>query len=368
FAGRVVGTTTTASITPGNVSFGGLKAVTTAATAGLGGTATTSFGLGGAGTTTASLGLGGTPVATVGLGGTQSTSLGVGGATTTTPSLGGTTATTSSATTTTQAGTGFNLAVTSSSGLSLGGGLKFGVTATTCTPASSTGGFSLPVLSTATTTTALGTGTASTSVTSTTTTLPAMNYSQLEKAINKWTHELEEQEKIFIQQATQVNAWDRLLIENGEKITQLNSDVEKVKIDQQRLDHELDFILAQQKELEEMLVPLEKTIEQLPPISYQQHADLEREHTYQLAENIDGQLKRMAQDLKEIIEHLNATNTSQDSNDPIQQVSKILNAHMDSLQWVDQNTALLQRRVDEISKLAEQRRREQERNFRLAYN
>ena len=46
-----------------------------------------------------------------------------------------------------------------------------------------------------------------------------MNYRQLEEAINKWTLELEEQEKIFLQQATQVNAWDRLLIDNGEKVS-----------------------------------------------------------------------------------------------------------------------------------------------------
>ena len=45
-----------------------------------------------------------------------------------------------------------------------------------------------------------------------------MNYRQLEEAINKWTLELEEQEKIFLQQATQVNAWDRLLVDNGEKV------------------------------------------------------------------------------------------------------------------------------------------------------
>ena len=47
---------------------------------------------------------------------------------------------------------------------------------------------------------------------------PSMNYRQLEEHINKWTIELEEQEKIFLQQATQVNAWDRLLIDNGEKV------------------------------------------------------------------------------------------------------------------------------------------------------
>ena len=60
-----------------------------------------------------------------------------------------------------------------------------------------------------------------------------MTYRQLEESINKWTLELEEQEKMFLNQATQVNAWDRLLVHNGEKIVTLNESVEKVKMDQQ---------------------------------------------------------------------------------------------------------------------------------------
>ena len=47
----------------------------------------------------------------------------------------------------------------------------------------------------------------------------AMSYRQLEDFINKWTLELEEQEAIFLDQATQVNAWDRLLIDNGDNVS-----------------------------------------------------------------------------------------------------------------------------------------------------
>ncbi|XP_074660003.1 uncharacterized protein LOC141912608 [Tubulanus polymorphus] len=275
-------------------------------------------------------------------------------------------------------GGGFTLAASSAPATAPSGfGLKPTTAAslTTATPAATTTAtsgltFNLPASTAATTlkSTAVSLSTATTTTASTAQPLPAMNYRQLEEAINKWTLELEEQEKMFLQQATQVNAWDRLLIENGDKITQLNIDVEKVKHDQKRLDHELDFIQSQQKELEEMLTPIEKAVEELPPIGYSQHADLEREHTYQLAENIDAQLKRMVGDLKEIVEHLNTSNSSQDSSDPIYQIARILNAHMDSLQWVDQNSAMLQRKVDEISKLAETRRIEQEKNFRLAYD
>ncbi|KAF4105298.1 nucleoporin 62 like [Onychostoma macrolepis] len=201
----------------------------------------------------------------------------------------------------------------------------------------------------------------------TTSTAPVMSYAQLEALINKWSSELEDQERHFLQQATQVNAWDRMLVENGEKITALHKDMEKVKLDQRRLDQELDFILSQQKELEDLLSPLEESVKEQSGTIYMQNADEERERTYKLAENVDAQLKRMSQDLKEIIEHLNTSSGPADTTDPLQQICKILNAHMDSLQWVEQNSVLLQRRVQEVSKLCESRSKEQEKSFRLNF-
>ncbi|XP_075619516.1 nuclear pore glycoprotein p62-like isoform X1 [Balearica regulorum gibbericeps] len=224
----------------------------------------------------------------------------------------------------------------------LGFGLKVpGTTAaatSTATSTTSASGFALN-MKPLNTTGAIGAGTSTAAVTTTTTTAPpVMTYAQLESLINKWSLELEDQEKHFLHQATQVNAWDRTLIENGEKITSLHREVEKVKLDQKRLDQELDFILSQQKELEDLLTPLEESVKEQSGTIYLQHADEERERTYKLAENIDAQLKRMAQDLKDIIDHLNTSGGPADTSDPLQQICKILNAHMDSLQWIDQNS------------------------------
>nr|XP_033801479.1 nucleoporin-62 C-terminal-like protein [Geotrypetes seraphini]XP_033801480.1 nucleoporin-62 C-terminal-like protein [Geotrypetes seraphini]XP_033801481.1 nucleoporin-62 C-terminal-like protein [Geotrypetes seraphini]XP_033801482.1 nucleoporin-62 C-terminal-like protein [Geotrypetes seraphini] len=244
------------------------------------------------------------------------------------------------------------------------------VTTTATTSTTTSSGFSLNIKPIATVTTSSTSGTAapSTSLASTTSTPSVMTYAQLESLINKWSLELEDQEKYFLHQATQVNAWDRTLIENGEKITTLHREVEKVKLDQKRLDQELDFILSQQKELEDLLNPLEESMKEQSGTIYLQHADEEREKTYKLAENIDAQLKRMAQDLKDIIEHLNTSGGPADTSDPLQQICKILNAHMDSLQWIDQNSALLQRKVEEVTKVCESRRKEQERSFRIAFD
>ncbi|KAK2545423.1 nuclear pore glycoprotein p62 [Columba livia] len=160
---------------------------------------------------------------------------------------------------------------------------------------------------------------------------------------------------------------------NTSQITSLHREVEKVKLDQKRLDQELDFILSQQKELEDLLTPLEESVKEQSGTIYLQHADEERERTYKLAENIDAQLKHMAQDLKDIIEHLNTSGGPADTSDPLQQICKILNAHMDSLQWIDQNSgepnlAMLQRKVEEVTKVCESRRKEQERSFRITFD
>jgi Nsp1-like C-terminal region. len=56
------------------------------------------------------------------------------------------------------------------------------------------------------------------------------------------------------------------------QIVGLNNAVERVKLEQQQLDNELDFILAQQRELEECLAPLEKEL------GSNGVADPEREH------------------------------------------------------------------------------------------
>jgi len=182
-----------------------------------------------------------------------------------------------------------------------------------------------------------------------------MQFRQLEENINKWTLELEDMEKLFLNQATQVNAWDQLLIKNGEKIVTLNENVAAVKLDQQRLDHELDFVAAQQAELEEILKPLEASLGNSGPV------DTERERTYMLAENLDGQLARMGEDLKEIISHLNNSTKSQDTRDPVHQIGKVLNAHMDSLQWIDSNAAAVERKLQEVTRLAEIHKRDSER-------
>ena len=117
----------------------------------------------------------------------------------------------------------------------------------------------------------------------------------------------------------------------------------------------MDFIKGQQTELEDVLTPLEASLVHAPP------PDAERERTYQMAESLDAQLQRMSDDLREIIEHLNTTNKSADDNSPVIQIGRVLNAHMDSLQWIDQTSTDVQRKLEEVVRMHEMRKKENER-------
>jgi hypothetical protein len=59
---------------------------------------------------------------------------------------------------------------------------------------------------------------ASTNTTNASSSTSSITFKVLEDYINKWMSDLDTQEKDFLNQATQFNALDKLMIENGEKV------------------------------------------------------------------------------------------------------------------------------------------------------
>lgn len=128
------------------------------------------------------------------------------------------------------------------------------------------------------------------------------------------------------------------------------------------MEQELEFITAQHSELEECIIPLEQELAKIPQV-----VDVERGQTYLMAETLDSQLKQMSEDLKEVVEHLNEANKFSDPSDPMVQIGRILNAHMSSLQWIDNSTSMIANRLEEVSKMHLALRKDNERSFRLTY-
>lgn len=157
-----------------------------------------------------------------------------------------------------------------------------------------------------------------------------MTFRQLEDNVNTWLAELNQLEQDFQQQAQAINSWDSLLVNNAVKIFQINQNVEELKVENTKLDRQLDFIVEQQREIEKVLEPIEK-------MNLQSGGNGERETTYNLVETVQNELHSLSEDLQNFIIKLNETNSDENSVNPIHQITQVLNAQMDALQFVERH-------------------------------
>lgn len=155
-----------------------------------------------------------------------------------------------------------------------------------------------------------------------------MTYRQLEDNVNTWLSELNQLEQEFQRQAQAINSWDSLLVNNAVKIFQINQSVEDLKVENSKLDRQLDFIVEQQREIEKVLEPLEN-------LKLEAAANCERETTYNLVETVQNELHSLSEDLQNFINKLNDTRSDESSSNPIHQIEQVLNAQMDALQYLE---------------------------------
>ncbi|VVC32065.1 Hypothetical protein CINCED_3A011950 [Cinara cedri] len=270
---------------------------------------------------------------------------------------------------TTQPSTGFSIGNTTqaSTGFSLGSSttpVSTGFTLST-TPAVSSS-FSLSTTPASTTGFSLGTtGTTAQTVTTQITTAVSTqaplttsqpdsqsslaqptNFQQLVDLINNWTVSLENQEKQFLNQANEITVWDNILTNQSAKLVKLYDMLERKEKEQLDIEQELDFLLSQQKELEDCLVPLEQELQSAEVLS---SLNNEREPIYKAAQEIDNQVKQMSSDIKEIVNNLNKTNSKKDSDDDLDTICRILNCHMTALQYIEHNAENLSTMVKEVN-------------------
>ena len=138
-------------------------------------------------------------------------------------------------------------------------------------------------------------------------------------------------EKEFHDQAGVINRADSLLVNNADNIARLNETLERLKGQQTKIDQQLDFIVYQQNELEKLLEPLENCrIE-----TSGDPASEEREFTYNMIESVNSELASIGGDLESFIKKLNDNKTNSDPSDPLSSISKVLNAHMDALVYIE---------------------------------
>lgn len=178
----------------------------------------------------------------------------------------------------------------------------------------------------------------------------------MEEIVNKWQEELETQTKEFKRTAQEVEVWDRALIENGVRISNLYAAVQAAESVQQGIDGTLDNIEEQQKSVAAALDGYEHEMNKLygtEGVGVEVGpADSQRGKNYALAVSLTDQLDQLARGLSTMIDSVNdlsnGTSSAQSKDDPVAQISAILNAHLESLQWIDGAVREAEDRVKEV--------------------
>lgn len=209
-------------------------------------------------------------------------------------------------------------------------------------------------------------------------------------------------QKEFKEQATRIATWDRLLVENGEKIQKLYLQTFEAERASNEIERQLVALESQQDELSQWLDKYEGDVNEmfvrqmggsghggLSSTSTEAGAssassvmvpasgdigvggagtlgyiggsgyhltgpDQEREKTYKMAEKLTERLNEMGKDLSKMIKEINeisgTLNKGNKPDDPLTQIVRVLNGHLAQLQWIDSNASALQAKVQAAHK------------------
>lgn len=140
--------------------------------------------------------------------------------------------------------------------------------------------------------------------------MPRLKNKTMDEIITRWATDLQKYQKEFKDQATKVADWDRLLVENGEKIQKLYLSTHEAEKASNEIDRQLQTVESQQAELEIYLDRYEKEVDemwskQIGSSDQLGGPDQERERTYKLAENVTDRLEEMGKDLGKMISEIN---------------------------------------------------------------
>lgn len=175
-----------------------------------------------------------------------------------------------------------------------------------------------------------------------------------EDIIAKWTSALSKSVDRFQEQAAETAKWDQILVDNGERIAEIYNEVTVAEQAQTRIDDVLSYVSRQQDDIDAILSQVESqtspsnsagfVLDNLQPI------DKERYEAYGLAEKLNDKVDLLQESLASIIGEMNELTRESHQvkeSDPVSHIVKILNAHLGSLQFIDESANELQKKLVE---------------------
>ncbi|KAB1223609.1 Nuclear pore glycoprotein p62 [Morella rubra] len=179
----------------------------------------------------------------------------------------------------------------------------------------------------------------------------------VEEIIKEWNGELQERTGKFRKQANAIAEWDRRILHNRDVLLRLEIEVAKVVETQANLERQLELIETHQQEVDKALQSMEEESERTFMDEHGSLLDDEaastRDAMYEQSEFIERELEQMTEQIKSIIQTLNANQGGEldavDGMTPLDVVVRILNNQLSSLMWIDEKAEEFSSRIQKLS-------------------
>ncbi|GFP80921.1 nuclear pore complex protein nup62 [Phtheirospermum japonicum] len=182
----------------------------------------------------------------------------------------------------------------------------------------------------------------------------------VEEIIKEWNAELQERTGKFRKQANAIADWDRRILQNRDILLRLETEVAKVVETQGSLERQLELIETHQDEVDKALQSMEEEAERMyreeRGLLLDDDAASTRDAMYEQAEVVERELEQMTEQIKSIINTLNANQASaggeleaSDGMTPLDAVVRILNNQLSSLMWVDEKAKEFSSRIQKLA-------------------
>ncbi|KAI8569323.1 hypothetical protein RHMOL_Rhmol02G0270200 [Rhododendron molle] len=179
----------------------------------------------------------------------------------------------------------------------------------------------------------------------------------VEEIIKEWNSELQERAGKFRKQANAIAEWDKRILQNRDILLRLEAEVAKVVETQSTVERQLELIETHQQEVDKALLSVEEEAQRIYKdernVLLDDEAASTRDAMYEQAEIIERELEQMAEQIKTIIQTLNANQGGEldavDGMSPLDVVVKILNNQLSSLMWIDEKAEEFSSRIQKLA-------------------
>uniref|UniRef100_A0A0N4ZGD1 Nsp1_C domain-containing protein n=1 Tax=Parastrongyloides trichosuri TaxID=131310 RepID=A0A0N4ZGD1_PARTI len=198
-----------------------------------------------------------------------------------------------------------------------------------------------------------------------------MIYKKFEQHLDRLTIDFMAQEKAFLNNALELNAYDTVLKQNQNNIINVSNELTNLEKDKDVLKYEVELLGQQQRDLDSIVTEMEKSVglgdwTQNEPIGFKpgtslSYCDISRQKIFQLQLNVDVQLKQADDDINEVMDQVyqlmnliepstSPSKISEDNKkgDVVKDIQQVLVNQIDKIHWVEEQTESLIEKMNKI--------------------